>query len=170
MLESLFNIAPGLRASNFISSSSQKRLQHKWFLRKLWNFSKQLFYGTLPVAAFDSVGFCLLLNVHFNMVQINRWLYLSSSPWGSPVRCDLFWKRIDPKNFLFTGTNNWIALAFDGLYFFYPELADILEKAGRKTRRRTHMFHTKAIIFLCVIWPDRKYRWSCSTATAEPIQ
>ena len=44
-------------------------------------------------------------------MQINMWFYLSSSPWGITLRCDLFWKRRDPKNFLFTGKGNWIALA-----------------------------------------------------------
>ena len=45
-------------------------------------------------------------------MQVDRWLYLSSSLWGVPLCYNLFWKRIDPKNFLFTGTNNWIVLAF----------------------------------------------------------
>ena len=36
------------------------------------------------------------------------WLYLSSSLYGIPLRCDLFWKRINPKNFLFIATNNRI--------------------------------------------------------------
>ena len=44
-------------------------------------------------------------------MQIKMWFYLSSSPWGITLRCDLFWKRRDPKNFLFTGKGNWIALA-----------------------------------------------------------
>ena len=55
--------------------------------------------------------FCPLINVHFNDMQINRWLYLSGSPWGIPIHCNLFWKRRDPKSFLFIGTINWIALA-----------------------------------------------------------
>ena len=28
------------------------------------------------------VGFCKLLNVYFNDVQINRWLHLSTNFWG----------------------------------------------------------------------------------------
>ena len=31
--------------------------------------------------------------------QIKRWLRLSTSLWGIPLRCDLFRKRVDPKNF-----------------------------------------------------------------------
>ena len=55
-------------------------------------------------------------------MQINRWLYLLSSPCGIPFYCNLFWKRIDPKNFYFIGTNNWIVLAaqWSIKYFFAP--------------------------------------------------
>ena len=61
--------------------------------------------------------FNLLLNVYvfsrpcFNNVQINRWLYLSNGSWGILLRYDLFWKRIDPKIFLFIGANNWTVSA-----------------------------------------------------------
>ena len=34
--------------------------------------------------------FCPLLNVYFNDMQITRWLYLSSSLYGIPLRWDLF--------------------------------------------------------------------------------
>ena len=68
-------------------------------------------------------------------MQINRCLYLSSSPWGIPLHCDLIWKRIGPKNFLFIGINNWIVLAvrWSVCCSVFP---NILNKACRKTRRR----------------------------------
>ena len=44
--------------------------------------------------------FCPLLNVYFSGVQMSRWLHLSNSFWGTPIRCDLFRKRIDQKNVL----------------------------------------------------------------------
>ena len=40
-------------------------------------------------------------------MQINRWLYLQEIP----LRCDLFWKRIDQQNSIFIETNNSIVLA-----------------------------------------------------------
>ena len=43
------------------------------------------------------IGFCPLLNVYFNHVQINRWLYLSSNLWE--FLFPLFRKRIDQKKF-----------------------------------------------------------------------
>ena len=53
-------------------------------------------------------------------MQISGWQYLSSSPWGIPLHCDLPWKIIDSKNFLFIGTNNWILLPvwWSMKYFF----------------------------------------------------
>ena len=45
-------------------------------------------------------GFCLLVNFYLNTVQINRWLNLSGSFWGIPLRRDLFRKRKDQNNFL----------------------------------------------------------------------
>ena len=45
-------------------------------------------------------GFCPLLNVYFNDMEINMWLHLSSSLWEIPLCCDLFRKRIDQKSFL----------------------------------------------------------------------
>ena len=45
-------------------------------------------------------GFCALLNVYFNDVLINRWVHLSSSLWGIPLRYNLFRKRLDQKKFL----------------------------------------------------------------------
>ena len=44
--------------------------------------------------------FCPLLNVYFSGVQISRWLHLSNSFWGTPIRCNLLRKRIDQKNVL----------------------------------------------------------------------
>ena len=51
-------------------------------------------------------------------MQINRCLYLSNSLWEIPLRCDLFWKRIDPKNFLLTETTELYQL-LEGLYIFF---------------------------------------------------
>ena len=61
----------------------------------------------------------LIINRLVNDVPINRWFYLLRSFWGIPLRSDL-WKRIDPKYFLFIGTNNWIVLAVRWIvkYFF----------------------------------------------------
>ena len=40
-------------------------------------------------------GFCALLKVYFNDVQINMCLDLSKSLWEIPLHCDLLRKRID---------------------------------------------------------------------------
>ena len=45
-------------------------------------------------------GFCPLLNVYFNDMQVNRWPHLSSSLWGNSLYFDLFKKRVDQKIFL----------------------------------------------------------------------
>ena len=37
---------------------------------------------------------------YFSDMQINSWLYLSSSLWGISLRCDLFRRRIEQKNVL----------------------------------------------------------------------
>ena len=57
-------------------------------------------------------------------MKIGRWLYLSSSPWGIPLRYDLFWKIRDPKNFVSIGTNKWITSAvwWSIKYFFAPRM------------------------------------------------
>ena len=64
------------------------------------------------------------LNVHFNDMQLDRWLYLSSSPTIIPLHCDLFWKRRDPKISLFIGTNNWIVsvVRWSMKYIFAPNM------------------------------------------------
>ena len=69
------------------------------------------------------------------------------------------------------GTNNWIALTvwWSIKYFFCSKFVDILDKAGRKMRRRRRTHKCKALcvscksnnILLCVMWLDKKYRWNC---------
>ena len=54
VLESLFNKVIGLMACKFISTASQKKLQHRLSLWKLWNFYS-FFYGAPLVAAFVSL-------------------------------------------------------------------------------------------------------------------
>ena len=58
-------------------------------------------------------------------MHIKGWLYLSSSPWEILLHCDLLWKRRDPKNIIFIGANNWIALAVRWTikYFSAPNLS-----------------------------------------------
>ena len=108
------------------------------------------------------------------IMEINKSLCLSSRPWIIPLHCDFFEKE---ENFLFTGTNKWIALAvgWSIKYFFCQEFANISDKAGRKTRRRKHTCKALCVsckssnILLCVIWLARKYRWTCATTTIENI-
>ena len=85
----------------------------------------------------------LIINRLVNDVQINRWFYLLRSFWGIPLRSDL-WKRIDPKYFLFIGTNNWIVLAVRWIvkYFFasnspifWIRLAEKREEGQEKLRQ-----------------------------------
>ena len=64
--------------------------------------------------------------VHYFMANLMMWKQTGGSihqvaPWRIPLRWDLFWKEGDLKNFLFIGTNNWIALAVQWSikYFFY---------------------------------------------------
>ena len=98
------------------------------------------------------------------------WLYLSSSAWGIQLHYNLFWKRIDPKNFLFTETNNWIALAvrWSIKYFFCSEFHNILDKAGRKTKRRRtqsiakcYAFHSNAILVGLYYTVPKWHYFSC---------
>ena len=60
-------------------------------------------------------GFCPLLNVWFNDMQTNTWLDLSTSLLGIPLRCNLFRKRIDQKNFLLWQQLTELCQLFDGL-------------------------------------------------------
>ena len=68
------------------------------------------------------------------------WLYLSSSAWGIQLHYNLFWKRIDPKNFLFTETNNWIALAvrWSIKYFFAPNSTIFWIRLAEKQKEEEH--------------------------------
>ena len=72
------------------------RRKLKLFLRK--HCIEGYFFWYHDIESLDR--FLSLLNIYFSDVQINRWLYLSRSLWGIPLRCDLFRKGIDPKNFL----------------------------------------------------------------------
>ena len=49
------------------------------------------------IAMSVSTVFCPLLNVYINDMQIDRWLYLSTSPWGIPFCCDFFRKKNRPE-------------------------------------------------------------------------
>ena len=71
-------------------------------------------------------------------MQINRWIYSSSSPWGIPLCCNLFWKTIDSKNFLFIRNKqlNCISCLIVYKNFFCSELPDILDKAWQKNKKK----------------------------------
>ena len=61
-------------------------------------------------------GFCPLLNVYFNYMQLNRSLHLSSSLWETPPPpfLRLVQKKNRPKKFpsmATTNATNWIMLA-----------------------------------------------------------
>ena len=89
-------------------------------------------------------------------MQINRWLYLSSSPWGIPLHCDLFRKRRDPKNFLFIGTSNWIALAIRwSIKYFFATNSPIFrirlaEKQGEE--EHTQMQSVMGVLYIYYIY------------------
>ena len=112
-------------------------------------------------------------------MQINRRLYLSSSPWGISLCFGLFWKRRHPKNFLFIGTNNWIALAvrWSIKYIFAANLPIFRIRLAEKREEGEEEHKCKVLcvsrkrnnILLGVIWLDRKYRSSCAIATLEQI-
>ena len=48
-------------------------------------------------------------------MQINKWLHLSSSPWGIPFRCDMFRKNMEEKNFFLWQQITELYELFDGL-------------------------------------------------------
>ena len=60
------------------------------------------------------VGFCKLLNVYFNDVQINRWLHLSTNFWRIPSHYDLLGERVDQINFTLRQQPTGFYQLFDG--------------------------------------------------------
>ena len=83
--------------------------------------------------------------------KINRLLHLSSYLWGIPLRCDMFRKIIDQKNFPFIATNNWIVLAvqWSVKYLCAPNFPLIQKSGGEKKKNRGNY---KAFSF----WRKRK--------------
>ena len=88
-------------------------------------------------------------------MQINRWLCLSSSPWGISLHYNLFWKRRVPKNLFFIGTNNWIALVvwWSIKYFFALNLLifpirqiEKWEEGEEHTNAKFCASHAKSVI------------------------
>ena len=74
----------------------------------LQNISRNHF-NALILAVYT--GFCPPLNVYFNDVEIKIVFIYQVAYREFPFDCNLFWKRIDPKNILFIGTINWIVSA-----------------------------------------------------------
>ena len=97
-------------------------------------------------------GFCLVLNVYFNDVQIKRWLYLSSSIYGIPLRCDLFRKRMNSKNFQFIGKKlKCISCSMVCKIIFFPNsqifrirLAESQEEEGELRQLQSILRFTQA--------------------------
>ena len=56
----------------------------------LWPLTSHIYHVMIIVISSFSKKFLMSINVYFNDMQINRWLYLSSSPWGIPLHCNLF--------------------------------------------------------------------------------
>ena len=107
-------------------------------------------------------------------MQINRRLYLSSSPWVFPLCCDLLRKRRDSRKVLFMRTNNWMALAVwcSIKYFFVPNslmfwirLTEKREGEEEQANAVLCISHKSNNILLCVIFLDREYRWNCNGNT-----
>ena len=91
---------------------------------------------------------------------MNRWLHVSSSLWGIFLHHDLL--RNSSEKFIFTATNNWIALLVwcsvkfifaPNFPIFRKNVADS-SKRQRKTIAQRHAFHKNAMIqFLCGLNP-----------------
>ena len=62
---------------------------------------------------------CVMWSIYF---LEKRWLHLSTTHEGIPLRCNLFRRRIDQKKLPVIATNNWIVLAvwWSVKYFFAP--------------------------------------------------
>ena len=67
-------------------------------------------------------------------MQINRWLHLSSSLWGIPLR--LVHKNNRTEKFPFIATYNWIVLAvwWSVKYYFAPNSPIFQKKMWRRSR------------------------------------
>ena len=71
-------------------------------------------------------------------MQINRWLYLSSSLWEISLHCNLFTKWIDPKNLLFIEANKLIVLTVQwSVKYFLLRIREYSGYGKQKSRRRT---------------------------------
>ena len=77
-------------------------------------------------------GFCPLLNVNFNDVQIGRWPHLSGSLWGIPFRCYFFRKIL----FYSNKKLNRINCSMVYKIFLCFEFPNIPEKSRKRRRRR----------------------------------
>ena len=83
------------------------------------------------------LGFCVLHYVYFNNMQINRWLYLSSSLREFTFAATLLEKN-RPKQFPFyrNKLKNFISFSMTCKIILCSEFPDIPDKAGIKTIRR----------------------------------